>query len=106
MEDEPPRLAGQRHALLRRDHAVAAAPAELLGRPRRRVHLRALSWHLPRIVRLRVVERVRRDARPVALGVLAHVDEARSAGKADEAAAEPEARALRLVDVGEALIAD
>src|SRR5438034_5486532 len=87
-------------------HAVDAASPELVGALRLHVHRRALAGRLPRRVGLRVVERVRRDAPPVALGVVAHVAEARPAREVDEAAVEAEAPALRLVDLGQVRVAD
>src|SRR5436309_1130282 len=70
------------------------------------VERRALSRRLPRVVRLRVVEGVRPDTHPVALRILAHVDEAGTTRKADEARVEPDPAALLLVDLGEVRIAD
>src|SRR5206468_4123980 len=58
------------------------------------------------VVRLRIVERVRTDARPVPFRILAHVDEAGTAGQADEARVESDAAALVLVDLGQMRIAD
>src|SRR5262249_60643761 len=98
--------AGAPAALVRRDDAVDAAPPHVVDGLRRHVHLRALPRRLPGVVRLRIVERVRPDAGPVALGILAHVDEARAARQADEARVETDATALVLVDLGEPRIAD
>src|SRR5262249_165031 len=73
---------------------------------RRDAPRRPLPRRLPRRVRPGVVERVRRDAGPVALRVRAHMDEARAAREIDEAAAEARARALRFVDLREPRVAD
>src|SRR5262249_58015611 len=92
-------------ALVRRDHAVNTAPPQLVDRPRRHVHLGALPRRLPGSIGLRVVERVRRDARPVALGMVGDMHEARTTGHGDEAG-EALTRALLLVGGGQRGIGD